>query len=537
MIKLLIVDDEPLVQIGIKSMLNWADYGIEICGTAMNGVNALQMIEEYSPEIVITDIRMPIMNGLELAKTCREKYGKIPVFIILTSYEEFGLIKEAMSYQVADYLVKLELDAKSLAESVERSIERLTEYKESESYRASGRPLLQSYQDKFFMRLLHNLFDNEEQFLLQVKDLNLNFSDRCYLAAHGEIHEETAKTMSHSQLMNLYASSLQMIREILTKHLPCYVISLDMKRFSVIFHFADIEKYDNNLLKNAIDNACNMVHNYFNVWITMGLGSSADHPLKISESYQEARQAFSLTDREHPVLNYSQATPDSVKNSFNISLFKNDITRAFEEFDTDILDQTLTEIMELFATNPMRDLQAVDGACNILYLAISLLPEGEATLNEIFSGFTDGYRSIYRAKNVEQVIEWLTLFKDGLCETLKSKKKTYKDHVVTNVQKYIKNHVEEKLGLNEVAAVFGLSPNYLSVLFKKNCGIGFSEYTTQQKISRAKALLLEQDMKVYEVADQLGFESAFYFSKVFKKVEGISPREFIQQKTNTPTIE
>lgn len=249
MIKLLIVDDEPLVQIGIKSMLNWADYGIEICGTAMNGVNALQMIEEYSPEIVITDIRMPIMNGLELAKTCREKYGKIPVFIILTSYEEFGLIKEAMSYQVADYLVKLELDAKSLAESVERSIERLTEYKESESYRASGRPLLQSYQDKFFMRLLHNLFDNEEQFLLQVKDLNLNFSDRCYLAAHGEIHEETAKTMSHSQLMNLYASSLQMIREILTKHLPCYVISLDMKRFSVIFHFADIEKYDNNLLK------------------------------------------------------------------------------------------------------------------------------------------------------------------------------------------------------------------------------------------------------------------------------------------------
>ena len=76
MIKLLIVDDEPLVQIGIKSMLNWADYGIEICGSAMNGAAALKMIEEYSPEIVITDIRMPIMNGLDLAKTCRETYGR-----------------------------------------------------------------------------------------------------------------------------------------------------------------------------------------------------------------------------------------------------------------------------------------------------------------------------------------------------------------------------------------------------------------------------------------------------------------------------
>ena len=77
--------------------------------------------------------------------------------------------------------------------------------------------------------------------------------------------------------------------------------------------------------------------------------------------------------------------------------------------------------------------------------------------------------------------------------------------------------------------MFGLSPNYLSVLFKKTCGTGFSEYITQMKISRAKTMLLEQDLKVYEVADQLGFESAFYFSKVFKKVVGMSPREFAQQ--------
>ena len=85
-----------------------------------------------------------------------------------------------------------------------------------------------------------------------------------------------------------------------------------------------------------------------------------------------------------------------------------------------------------------------------------------------------------------------------------------------------------------MAGVFGLSPNYLSILFKKNCGTGFSEYIAQAKINRAKALLMEQDMKIYEAADQLGFESAFYFSKVFKKVTGLSPREFIQQNTVNP---
>ena len=84
MIKILIADDEPLVQIGIKSMINWEEFGIEVCGTAMNGQAALKMIEEYAPELVITDIKMPIMNGLELAKKCRNTYGPIPLFIFLT---------------------------------------------------------------------------------------------------------------------------------------------------------------------------------------------------------------------------------------------------------------------------------------------------------------------------------------------------------------------------------------------------------------------------------------------------------------------
>ena len=156
MIKLLIVDDEPLVQIGVKSMLNWADYGIEVCGTAMNGAAALKMIEEYSPEIVIADIRMPIMNGLELAKTCRDTYGRIPLFIILTSYEEFELARQALSYEVVDYLIKMELDKESLAASIETALKRLKDLKATEAIRAGGRPLLQTYMDKFFLRLLHH---------------------------------------------------------------------------------------------------------------------------------------------------------------------------------------------------------------------------------------------------------------------------------------------------------------------------------------------------------------------------------------------
>lgn len=534
MIKLLIVDDEPLVQIGIKSMLHWQDLGIEVCGTAMNGEVAFQMIEELSPDIVITDIKMPILNGLDLVKKSRDTFGSIPLFIVLTSYEEFSLIRQAISYQAIDYLVKLELDAAGLESAIRRALERLEELRASEAYRqAGGNTLLQSYdyKDKFFMRLLHNLFDNSEQFHIQAKDLKLDFSDRCYLAVHGEIHSDTAAAMDATRQSNLYSSSLQMIQEILNKHLPCHVLSLDKSHFAVIFHASSDSDLSLSNIQKALDNACTMVHNYFNVWLTLGIGNIADEALKISVSYQEARQAFNLSNREMPCTPFSSVNKDSFRNAFNIAVFKGALTQAFEEFDTDVLYKTLSEITELFAANPQRHIQAVDASCNILYLALSLLPNGEESLQEIFSSYPNGYRSIYKMETVLEVTNWLNTLRDGLCELLKSKRKTYKDHVISNVQKYINAHIEDKLSLNDVAAVFGLSPNYLSALFKKNCSIGFSEYITQRKISRAKTMLLEQNMKIYEAADRLGFESAFYFSKVFKKVEGISPREYIQAKT------
>lgn len=535
MYKLLIVDDEPLIQLGIKSMLNWADFGIEVCGTAANGSKALEIIEKESPQIVITDIRMPIMSGLELARVCRDTYGKIPLFIMLTSYEEFQLVREAISYQVIDYLVKLELSPESLAASVNRALERLKELKRVEEVHNSERPLLLLYREKFFLRLLHSLFETEEQFRLQAQELNLDFSDRYYTVVYCEIQEAASLELSHDQLMNLCSSTIQIVRDILNKYLPCYLISLDIKHFSILFHFSELCEKKQQQMMEALENACTMVHNYFNVSLLAGIGSVVDASSKISESYQSARIAASSATICHPIRSYSEAAPDAHKNFFNIALFKNDITRAFEEFDTEVLFHTMTELTEIFSTNPLRYLQAIDGACNILYLAISLLPDGEATMDEIFSGYPDGYRSIYRLGNVEQVVEWMTILRDGLCETLKAKRSAYKNHIITNVQKYIQDHLKERLTLNDISALFGLSPNYLSVLFKKNCGIGFSEYISQAKISKAKTMLLEQDMKIYEVADQLGFESAFYFSKVFKKVAGLSPREFIQHKTISDT--
>lgn len=540
MYQLLIVDDEPLVQAGIRSMLNWAEQDIEICGTAMNGQAALKIIEVKSPDIIITDIKMPVMSGLELIKICRERYGQTrPHFIILTSYEDFHMAKEAVRYQVSDYLVKLELTPDTLKEAIKKVTKQLHETEGSQKNSTAN---VHPFNDKFFISLLHNLFESEEQFILQSRDLNLSFDYAGYVCCYGEIISPTADNLPREKQLLLFTSSLQMMKELLVKYMPVYALSLDTRHFALIFCYKTLPEntglsedvlagqyFDD--IKSILQNMSMTLQNYYNVTLRCGVGNLVDTPQAICDSYQYSRQAYLTATEDMPFRFFEHVLQqESYRTSFNISLFKNDLTRAFEEYDPDILQQTIGSICELFQAHPNHYVQALDAACNILYLSISLLQNGETIVSDFFSENPDGYRSIYKQSNVEQIISWLHFFTEQLAKVFHNRRKDYKNHIVTNVKKYIQEHIRQHLSLNEVAAVFGISPSYLSQLFSKYNETGFSEYINISKINEGKRLLDEEDLKVYEVAEMLGFESAFYFSKVFKKVEGVSPTEYMNAK-------
>lgn len=539
MYKLLIVDDEPLIQIGIKSMINWAELNIELTGTAMNGQIALNMIAEQSPDIVITDLKMPVMSGLELIKNCREQYGsERPWFIILTSYEDFHMVKEALTYQVTDYLVKLELTSDSLREAVKRATERI---QHSENRFIPTESIVHPFYDKFFIRLLNNLFESEEQFILQSRELNLDFHYKGYVCCYGEMNSNYAGSFqtAHSALsvekqLTLFSASMQMLKELSGKYRPAYGLSLDTRHFALIFCFEEEETESvwEPVMKNALNNIRETLTKYYNVSFRCGIGNVVYKPLAICDSYQYSRQVCLNATPEQPVVCPDDCIPQGLSHhaSFNISLFKADLTKAFEEYDSEILKRTLDSLCELFLAHPNHFVQALDGACNILYLSISLLQDGEKIVSDFFSDNPDSYRSIYKQTNVEQIVNWLEFFGQQLCLLFEDHHKDYKNHIVTNVKKYINERVSQRLSLNEVAAVFGISPNYLSQLFRKYNDLGFSEYINTCKINEGKRLLDEGSLKVYEVADMLGFENSFYFSKVFKKVEGVSPTEYLKGK-------
>ena len=531
MITLLIVDDEPLVQIGIQSMLNWNSLNIEICGTALNGAHALEIIEEELPDIVLCDIKMPIMTGLELIKICRDRYEKLPLFIFLTSYEEFSLVQEALKHQAFDYLIKLDITPEILTKTIKKALKSVYQYKNQENLPSTS--YLQYFYEKFMIRLLNNLFENKEQFNLQSKELKLDFTADTYLTALCTIVDSEGSSLQQEKLLSLYLSTTQMVENLVKKHLPCFVATLDPKHFCIIFKLSgDDYEAQKEMITKALMTSFDMVYNYFNVHVYAKVGAPYKDPLQLSDSYQEARQIHSPKSSQAPIIFYSDRDDNkkgSKHTTFNLGVFKNDIRLAFQSFDAESLEQILDTLIDLFTSHPNMYLQAMDAACNILYLTLSLLPNSKETLDTIYKNESDGYRSIYRKTQTEQIILWLQDFKQGICHLLKTQQKNYKNHIINDIEDYIHAHITAKLTLNDIASLFGISPNYLSILFKKTTGIGFNEYITSHKIALAKSTLLKTDKKIYEIAEQLGFESAFYFSKVFKKNVGLSPRDFIQE--------
>lgn len=530
MMKLLIADDEPLVQIGLKSMISWDALGIEICGIAANGNSAYEMIRAYRPEIVLTDIQMPCLSGLELGKRCHEEFGPLPLFIILTNYEDFQYAKEAISFQAFDYLIKIDLSPENLTAVIERAIANVRKLQAATASSLNNTAELQLLKERFFIRLLNNLFETDTQYQCLLEELKIPAHFFGYAAAHLIVQPPKQNgQLTQEQMLTRYNSTRQMLRELLSRHLPCHVIALDIRHIAVIFCFSDDQSSSpwKELVTNALRQAFAMLFNYYSVTVFACVGRFVTDLQELSASYYDAKQLIYSVSESRPILCWDEISDFSgLRNVFNLSLFRREIGKAFEELNEAALRQVFSDITELLSAENVPCPQALDAAGSILHFTVTLLPNGAEIASSIFKDDPDSYCSLYRQKTVSSILNWLSRLEEGLCACLPEYKAKNKNYLVENTKKYIREHLHERIVLQDIADAFEVSPNYLSQLFKRFEEIGISEYVTNLKIEKSKELLKDGNLKIYEVADRLGLESAFYFSKVFKRVTGVAPKDF-----------
>jgi two-component system response regulator YesN len=533
--KLLIVDDEPLSQVGLKSMLDWAGLDVEIVGSAPNGLAALEEIERLRPDIAIVDLRMPLLDGLGLLERCRAEPGGGPEFIVLTGYADFESLRRAMRGSAIDYLVKLELDEASLRASVEKAKAAVREKRKIGLASPAGAGGRDPFAETALTRLLLGSFAGPEEARLSLERSGLSLGEGGFRVASFRVDYANAERLSEDERLRIYCCAIDMIKQIVGREASVLVVPFDVFSFSAILSGAASAAR----AAEALDRARDMTEKYFGVGLRGGLGSERREAIRAADSYREARVAMEAAAGPGGTgvlafeeLRYSRsAAPQARREARRAALIEAVSARSAEALRA-VADEALEEL----ASPEMGSAEALALCCELLYPILERLEDAEAFLDSLFPGEREGWRCLFSAQGPAAARSWLATVGEGLRARFESARSRGRNPLVAGVRGYVLENYASRLSLAEVARRFEVSPNHLSALFKKYAGVGFAEFVAQVKVEKAKELIAEGRYKMFEVAQLLGFEDAFYFSKVFKRVSGMSPRDFfLHHGTREPT--
>ncbi len=513
--KVMLVDDEIVVRENISACLEWEKEGFFYCGDAPDGEMALPLIEKWKPDILITDIKMPFMNGLELSEIVRQRLPDTKI-VILSGHDEFTYARSALRLGVEEYCLKpvSAADLIELLRNISDKIDR--ERREQQMSRYT--------REKLFRDLCGGLLPAAEA-LVHSAALSLPLSARCYAVIVWGLRFQDASTQYDPQT----AANLSTLLEERLAELGedwCFKKS---RSESVFILRGDSPEELRKRLDHLQTAVLPALEKELSCPITIGVGSIQERLQNIHVSFVEAEEDFSLrrfSARGNQVWSrIAQGAPDT-------TLI---LDRAkFIEF-LKIGTQSQTEaFFQDFATGIQSE--QWQSSFYLCYLLNELTLETLRLAKRMFRletetelRFAELQKEIDKVTGREQFCRYLIGLLELFWQWRSEATDKYKDMII-RVQHFIEsNYANDRLSLQDAAEHVRVSPSYLSKTFSQETGQTFIEFLTQTRMKKAMELLQTTRDKSYEIAYQVGYNDAHYFSNLFKKMTGITPKEFRRQ--------
>lgn len=532
MYKLLLVDDEEEVRQNMISRIKWEDYGFELTGEAQNGLEALELVEKVIPDVVITDIKMPFMDGLELSKALRKKYPTIKI-VIVTGFDEFEYAQKALNLDVVEYLLKpvsLENIAEVLLKMKARIDEEIAQREDMKSlreYYVSSLPILK---EKFLTTLVTSNLTKEE-ILEKCRNYNINLNGKYFAAAVIGIdqdfksHGERGDSAEASEL-NKFAV-LNVANEIGNPHGKNNVF-MHMDQVVLIFAYNEEESHSNRIMY-ILENIRQGIEKYFKFTITIGLGNVVQQVSDIFKSYQNAVSAldYRLVIGNNRVIWIEDIEP-AVKVNLNFDEgmeheISNGIKFGTEEEIEKIINNIFAKLFDIHVS--FKDYQIYLLEMLIAILKVAKSPD--TNLEDIFGEKRNLFEELNNFYNLIQVKDWFIHISIQIMKTIRKNRQETSTLLVEKAKDYIKTHYSDNdITINEVCNFLHISPTYFSFIFKRETEMTFTGYLTQVRMDASKELLRTTNIKLFEIAEKVGYSEANYFSYSFKRYFGVSPKEY-----------
>lgn len=499
MTKVMVVDDERNIREGIIHLIDWNSLDCEITGDVANGQEALSLLEHQTFDLIVSDIKMPILDGLELANQVRNKYPKTKV-IILTAYSDFSYAKKAIQYDVVDFVVKNEFMS-ALPVAVEKAKELIRREQESSK---DDRLDHAAYQKHLIRRLLKGKgIDPQER-----TEYGLDAAYDVLLFC--ELDEETAEEAK------LDSKKMDMFIERSFRGHKVERMDWEENAFLILIQESEALKAETAAFADSIKG-------FMNVEVRIGIAFNECNNLRIV--LEDARAALAGICSSEEFVRYSQPSrvkrqeqkePVSIKRWQEKFVSANPVSR--EKMDGFILDFT-------------RELKATESS--LKQMRMDFLVLGEAIIQGTRNGDSPVWADV-RKTYYQRIHSSWSLFRLSVqlrrlierVDKMRAEEKSEKSSLVSGVNGYIERHYHSGVSLQDLSQALFLNGSYISRAYKKATGITITDAVHAYRLNQAKALLLQTDMKIYEISLKVGVEDPAYFTRLFIKRIGMSPSDY-----------
>ena len=514
MYRVIIVDDEPVIRKGLRETIEWDSLGLEVAGEAADGIEALKLIKAVRPEILITDIRMPDMDGIQLIQEVKKLDFDVKI-TILSGYSEYDYLKAAIRLGVDNYLLK-PIDNDELISNLKNAVSEIEKEAVVGLQIRQGSELLRS---NTLRRLVTGNISLEE---LKEKADFLN------IAVNAEVFACAACAVPRQ----VPAAQREQLSRSLNRD-----IAVDLPGGSMI-SFVD---GDGNLAllmahddvpdgREGVRRALEAVMARADgerIPLTVGVGRPATHLEGIQASYESAKESleYGAFLKNSGIIWYDrvpqEAPQDRAFERIDYDRMKGCIRRG----DQDGLKKCLEETLDAMASEMTLSLNQAQNA--LMHIAVRMTEcfhETYGSMNTFRDPIDFDFAQLFALRRFSEMRAWLI----ELCGKLFSENKMVLGKgtsVVGLAVAYIAEHYREGVTLKQVALHCHINTSYLGQIFKKETGSAFTDYVNAMRIREAQRLLANPTLKVYEIAEQVGFTDYHYFLKIFKKVTGITPTD------------
>ncbi len=529
MFKVMIVDDDyPVVQF-LESSIAWDKLQLQISGAHSNSLEALADAQSNPPHILLTDIGMPHMNGLELIEAIQQKQPQLKV-IILSCLDDFEFARKAMKLHVQDYILKESFKPIDVEDMLQVIAEQLraehAELKEIDHWKRAASGHMPLRKNAFIEQTLEGVYVNEQTWISEAIELGFQFDQYAYAPVLCLINEmNTVKSRFGSERLLMSAID-NIMTEVLENVDGTIFTVFDAKQYMIWFPCPPARAV---FLKHHLHRLQDALQTYLKIKTSYIMGTCC-------KSFAETRRSLHALINNNNVLFYLDncsiveevpfwTEKESIGNNYNEAA-KQFLETLFEQNEQK-MEQVWRHWYTLIQANHYPPEDVKEWMLKILFEIEEKLklinPNQASPMEESF------HQTILEMDTLEQLHEWTLQFISRIIPLVSLIYKQAKKPEIIKAQRYIEQRITSKISLDEIANELHMNPSYFSRLFRKETGETFVEYVTKLKIERAKELLRWSNSSIETISESLGYDNKSYFSKLFKSVCGITPGEYREQ--------